>query len=212
VRVGVLASGRGSNLLALLAAFPPGHAAVEIVCVVSNRPGCPALAHAARAGVSTHTVPRTAHPSRHTQQAAMAQVLAEAAVELVVLAGYDQVLGPPLLDTFALRMINIHPSLLPAFAGSLHAQADALRHGVKLTGCTVHYVTAEVDGGPIIAQAAVPVLDDDDEATLAGRILEQEHRLLPLVVTWIAEGRVRIEGRRVRLVGAGQEPGQRLHG
>jgi phosphoribosylglycinamide formyltransferase-1 len=206
VRVGVLVSGRGSNLRALLAAFSPGHPAVEIVCVVSNRPGCAALAHAATAGVPAHTVPRAAYPSRHAQQAAMARILAEAGVELVVLAGYDQVLGPPLLDAFPLRTINIHPSLLPAFAGSLHAQADALRHGVKLSGCTVHFVTSEVDGGPIIAQAAVPVLDDDDEETLARRILEQEHRLLPQVVAWIAEGRVRMEGRRVRLAGTGQEP------
>lgn len=211
MRVGVLVSGRGSNLQALLAAFPAGHPTVQIVCVVSNRPGCPALEHAERAGVPTHALAREAYASRLEQQAAISAALAGAGVELVVLAGYDQVVGAPLLEAFAHRMINVHPSLLPAFAGTLHAQADALRHGVKVTGCTVHFVTAEVDGGPIIAQATVPVLEGDDAATLSRRILDQEHRLLPQAVAWIAEGRVRIEGRRamVTATGGGDDQGSR---
>ena len=203
MRIGVLVSGRGSNLQALLAAFPAGHPLVQIVCVVSNRPDCAALAHAQRAGVHTAAVPRAEHRSRDAQQAAIAGILQHEGVELVVLAGFDQVLGGQLLDNFAPRIINVHPSLLPAFGGTLHAQEEALRYGVRITGCTVHYVTAEVDSGPIIAQAAVPVLDNDDVARLSQRILEQEHQLLPRVVGWIAEGRVRKDGRRVQIDASG---------
>jgi phosphoribosylglycinamide formyltransferase-1 len=199
LRVGVLASGRGSNLRALLAAFPLGHDLAQVVCAISNRSACPALQIARDAGVASHAVERSNYPSREAQHAAIAALLRAEDVGLVVLAGYDQIVTPPLLSAYEGRLINVHPSLLPAFAGTLHAQAEALRHGVKISGCTVHYVTAAVDGGPIIAQAAVPVLDDDDEAALAARILEQEHRLLPQVVAWIAERRVRIEDGRVRV-------------
>jgi phosphoribosylglycinamide formyltransferase 1 len=198
LRVGVLVSGRGSNLQALLDCFPSEHPLARIVCVVGNR-DCAALEHARRFGVRAHLVARDDHPSRRQQQAAMAALLADAGVDLVVLAGFDQIVSAALLAPYAGRILNIHPSLLPAFGGTLHAQADALRHGVKVSGCTVHFVTADLDGGPIIAQAAVPVHDDDGEASLAQRILAHEHRLLPEVVRWIAEGRVRIEGRRVRI-------------
>jgi phosphoribosylglycinamide formyltransferase-1 len=198
-RIGVLVSGRGSNLQALLAAFPANHPQVQIVLVVSNRPGCPALEHAQRAGVTCAVIARDHFPSRVAQHAAIGARLHEAAVDLVVLAGYDQIVTPPLLELFADRIINIHPSLLPAFAGTLHAPAEAVHYGVKISGCTVHYVTAAVDGGPILAQAAVPVLDDDDAASLAARILEEEHQLLPRVVEWIAAGRVHLDGRRVRV-------------
>lgn len=206
MRVGVLVSGRGSNLRALLAAFPPGHRLVQIVSVISNRPGCPALEHARAAGVPTHIVARQEYASREEQQGAMAELLRAARVDLLVLAGFDQILSAALLEPYAGRAINVHPSLLPAFAGTLHAQAEALRHGAKVSGCTVHHVTAEVDGGPIIAQCAVPVLDDDTETSLAERILEQEHRLLPQVVGLIAEGRVRVEGRRVCIEGVKASP------
>jgi phosphoribosylglycinamide formyltransferase-1 len=202
LRVAVLASGRGSNVQALLTAFPAGHPLAQIVCAIGNRPGSPALKRAGEAGVPTHLIARGHYPSRPAQDMAIVEVLRRVDTELAVLAGYDQILTAPLLDAFAGRMINIHPSLLPAFAGTLHAQADALRYGVKVSGCTVHFVTAAVDGGPIIAQAAVPVLEEDDEATLSARILEQEHRLLPAVVTWIAEGRVQIEGSRVGVAAA----------
>ncbi|HWE61135.1 MAG TPA: phosphoribosylglycinamide formyltransferase, partial [Chloroflexota bacterium] len=194
-------SGRGSNLQALLAAFPPDHPLVQISCVIGNRPDCAALGHARRAGVLTHSIARQDYPSREAQHTTIAERLADAGAQLVVLAGYDQVLTAPLLTAYAGRLINVHPSLLPAFAGTLHAPAEALRYGVKVSGCTVHYVTAEVDGGPIIAQAAVPVLEDDDEASLSARILEQEHWLLPQVVCWLAEGRVHLQGRRVHIDG-----------
>lgn len=199
LRVGVLVSGRGSNLQALLAAFPGDHPRVRIACAISNRPGCPALAHARDAGIPALVFDRRAYAGRVAQHAAMAERLRDERVDLVVLAGYDQIVAEPLLAAYAGRLINVHPSLLPAFAGTLHAQAEALQHGAKISGCTVHFVTAAVDGGPIIAQAAVAVLDDDDEAALAARILEQEHLLLPRVVAWIAEGRARIDGRRVRI-------------
>jgi phosphoribosylglycinamide formyltransferase-1 len=197
MRVGVLASGRGSNLQALLRAFPQGHPSVRIACLVSNRPECAALGHATKARIPALTFPRTAYQDRTAQQEAMATALTAAGVELVVLAGYDQVLLDALLRPFAGRIINIHPSLLPAFSGTLHAQAEALAYGVKVSGCTVHYVNGEIDRGPIIAQAAVPVYESDTVQSLADRILEQEHRVLPAVVQCIAEGRVTVEGRRV---------------
>jgi phosphoribosylglycinamide formyltransferase-1 len=199
MRVGVLVSGRGSNLRALLDALSAKSSAAHVVCVVTNRPGCAALDHARRADVPVHIFAKKEYGSRAARDAAMAEALNQAGVDLVVLAGYDEILDPVLLSPFAGRMINVHPSLLPAFAGTLHAQAAALKYGVKVSGCTVHYVTADVDCGPIIAQAAVPVLDDDDVESLSARILEQEHRLLPHVVTLIAEGKVQLEGRRVHI-------------
>jgi phosphoribosylglycinamide formyltransferase-1 len=199
MRVGVLASGRGSNLQALLRSFPMGHNTVQLVCVISNRLNAEALQHARAANVPAFGLPLAGYASRGDQQAAMANVLRDAGVELVVLAGYDQILTSEILRPFEGRIVNIHPSLLPAFAGTLHAQAAALAHGVKVSGCTVHFVIEDIDQGPIIAQAAVPVLETDTEETLAQRILEQEHTLLPKVVEWIAEGRVRVEGRRVRI-------------
>jgi phosphoribosylglycinamide formyltransferase-1 len=146
-----------------------------------------------------HSFAKKAYGSRTARDAAMAEALYQAEAELVVLAGYDEILDPALLSPFAGRLINVHPSLLPAFAGTLHAQAAALQCGVKVSGCTIHYVTEDVDGGPIIAQATVPVLEDDDVESLSARILEQEHRLLPRVVRLIAEGQVHLEGRRVRI-------------
>lgn len=200
MRVAVMASGRGSNLEALLHAFPAGHPTVRIVCVVTNRPGCGAIERARQAGVDAHVLPRAEFSSRWEQQAAIAERLAAVEAELIVLAGYDQLLTGALLTPYAGRIINIHPSLLPAFAGTLHAQEAALAYSVKVTGCTVHYVNEEIDGGPIIAQAAVAVLEDDNAASLAQRILIEEHRLLPTAVELIAEGRVKVEGRHVRIL------------
>jgi phosphoribosylglycinamide formyltransferase 1 len=199
MRVGVLVSGRGSNLRALLETLSIENAPARVVCVVTNRPACAALDHARGANIPVHIFVKKEYGSRAARDAAMAETLNQAGVDLVVLAGYDEILDPALLSPFVGRMINVHPSLLPAFAGTLHAQAAALKYGVKVSGCTVHYVTEDVDCGPIIAQAAVPVLEDDDVESLGARILEQEHRLLPRVVTLIAEGRVHIEGRRVRV-------------
>jgi len=199
LRIGVLVSGRGSNLRALLEAFPVGHPLVHIGLVVTNRSGCGAIEYAREAAIPVEIVSGSDYASRDAQQAAMAARLAAAESDLVVLAGYDQVLGPSLLEPYAGRMINIHPSLLPAFGGTLHAQAAALRHGVKVTGCTVHFVTPEIDGGPIIAQEVVPIRDEDTVESLSLRILAQEHVILPRVVALIAAGKVRVEGRRVRV-------------
>ncbi len=197
MRVGVLISGRGSNLRALLEAFPAGHESVDICCVATNRQACGGLRYARSCGIPTYVFPRASYPSRHAQQSAVADALLTQGVQLVVLAGFDQIATEAILKPFGGRIVNIHPSLLPAFGGTLHAQAEALAYGVKVTGCTVHYVNEEIDAGPIIAQAAVRVLASDTVEVLAGRILEQEHRLLPAVVKSIAEGRVSVEGRRV---------------
>ncbi|MCS6800782.1 MAG: phosphoribosylglycinamide formyltransferase [Chloroflexota bacterium] len=199
-RIGVLVSGRGSNLQALLNAQAAGQLGGEIVVVISNHAGVPALERAAAAGVPTVVHERAAFPSRKAQHLAICETLLSYGVEIVVLAGFDRILHPEVVRQFAGRILNVHPSLLPAFAGGLHAQADALEYGVKVTGCTVHFVTEEVDAGPIILQAAVPVFDDDTVESLSARILAEEHRLLPEAVRLLAEGRLRIEGRRVRIV------------
>jgi phosphoribosylglycinamide formyltransferase-1 len=199
MRVGVLISGRGSNLEALVRAFPGGHRSVQICCVGSNREDCAGLRFAREASIPTYVFPRSRFAERRLQQAAMAGALLSERVELVVLAGFDQIVTEPLLTPFAGRIINIHPSLLPAFGSTLHAQQEALAYGVKVSGCTVHYVNEDIDAGPIIAQAAVRVFDSDTVDTLASRILEQEHRLLPDVVKWIAEGRVSAQGRWVQV-------------
>ena len=199
LRVGVLVSGRGSNLQAILDGIAAGRLAAEVAVVISNRAGAAALPRAAAAGVPALCLPARDYPDRAAHHAALAEHLRACGVELVVTAGFNRILEPVFLDAFRDRIINVHPSLLPAFGGTLHAPAEALAYGVKVSGCTVHFVDETVDGGPIIAQAAVPVLDDDTEAALADRILAEEHRLLPLVLQWFAEGRVRREGRRVRL-------------
>lgn len=200
MRIGVLVSGRGSNLQALLEAVERGEIPGEVVVVISNHAGAYALERAKAFGVLTAVFERRDFASREQQQLAMAAELQRRNVDLVVLAGFDRVIEPAFLSLFPQRVINIHPSLLPAFGGGLHAQADALAYGVKISGCTVHFVSEEVDAGPIILQAAVPVLEDDTEETLAARILEQEHKLLPRAVALIAQGRVRVEGRRVRVL------------
>lgn len=202
LRIGVLVSGRGSNLRAVLDRVAGGQLAVEVAVVISNRPGAAALGRAAAAGIPAVCLPARDYPDRAAHHRALAERLQADGVELVVTAGFDRVLSAEFIAAFRDRIINVHPSLLPAFAGTLHAQAEALAHGVKVSGCTVHFVDETVDGGPIIAQAAVPVLEDDTEEMLAGRILEEEHRLLPAVLQWFAEGRVLREGRRVRVAGA----------
>lgn len=209
LRIGVLVSGRGSNLRAVLDRVADGQLAVEVAVVISNRPGAAALGGAAAAGIPAVCLPARDYPDRTAHHRALAERLRADGVELVVTAGFDRVLSAEFIAAFRDRIINVHPSLLPAFAGTLHAQAEALAYGVKVSGCTVHFVDETVDGGPIIAQAAVPVREDDTEEMLAGRILEEEHRLLPAVLQWFAEGRVLREGRRVRVAGA---PAAALHG
>jgi len=187
-RVAVLISGRGSNLAALLtAAREPGYPA-EIVLVLSNRPDAPGLAHAAAAGVPARAIDhRPFGADRQAHEAAIDAALRAANIEFVCLAGYLRRLTPFLVHAWEGRMLNIHPSLLPAFPG-LDTHARALAAGVKLHGCTVHLVTEAVDEGPILAQAAVPVLADDTEARLAARVLEQEHILYPSALRHLAAG------------------------
>ncbi len=193
LRVGVLISGRGSNLKALLdTCLTPGFPA-EIVAVISNRPDAAGLKHAQAVGVAAIGLDHKAHDSREAFDDALHEALRMAGVEFICLAGYMRLLTPSFIARWSDRIINIHPSLLPAFKG-LQAHEQALAAGVKLAGCTVHIVRAEVDSGPIIAQAAVPVLDGDDAASLAARVLEAEHKIYPLALKLIAEQRVRIIG------------------
>jgi phosphoribosylglycinamide formyltransferase-1 len=201
--VGVLASGGGTNLQALIDAAAAGTLGPARLAVVGvNVAGCGARARAQAAGLPTFALDHRAYASREAFDAALLAALREHGVELVVLAGFMRILTPGFLAAFPHRVINVHPSLLPAFPG-VNAQGQAFRHGVKIAGCTVHFVEPDVgvDGGPIIAQAAVAVLDDDDEERLRRRILAEEHRLLPMVVRAVAEGRVELarDGRRVRV-------------
>jgi phosphoribosylglycinamide formyltransferase 1 len=200
LRVGVLVSGRGTNLQALLDASATGSLAATIVLVASNRADAPALERARAAGVPLHVADRTTVPRRSERQRRMLEALRAADAELVVLAGFDEILGEPLVRAYAGRMINTHPSLLPAFGGTMHAVEQALERGVKVTGCTVHLVTDETDAGPILLQRCVEVRADDTATTLHARILAEEHRLLPAAVAAFAEGRVAIEGRRAHVL------------
>ena len=198
LKVGVLISGRGSNLQALIdAASDPGYPA-QIVVVVSDRPEAPGLARAARAGIAHRAL---LHPDRQAFAAEADALLRQSGAELVALAGFMRILDSTFVEAWQDRLVNIHPSLLPAFPG-LHAQRQALAAGVRFSGCTVHFVRAQVDTGPIIAQAAVPVHPDDDEARLSDRILAAEHLLYPMAVRLFAEGRLRIRGNSVAIAGA----------
>jgi phosphoribosylglycinamide formyltransferase-1 len=197
-RIAVLASGRGTNLQALIDAIARGDLAAHIALVICNHVGAPALERAAEHGLQTRLISRRDYSSREEQQAAMLAALEEAQVALVVLAGFDRILDASIVRAFPQRLVNIHPSLLPAFAGGMapRPQADALAYGVKISGCTAHLVTEEIDAGPILAQVTVPVLEDDSVETLSARILEQEHRVLPQVVGLLLAAKVQIEGRR----------------
>ena len=198
-RVGVLASGRGSNLQALLDAQRRGELGGEVVVVFSNVESAAALDRARRAGIPA--VFRDHRGRRRDEfDAEVAQILTAHDVELVCLAGYMRLLSPILVRAFEGRILNVHPALLPAFPG-LHAQRQALEHGAKVSGATVHLVDAGLDSGPIVAQEAVRVLPPDTEETLAARILEAEHRIYPRAVRALLEGRCRIEGRRVIVEG-----------
>jgi phosphoribosylglycinamide formyltransferase-1 len=199
LRLGVLVSGQGTNLQAILDAIASGWLDAEVALVVCNHRGTRAVARAQDAGVPVEVHEVKDYSSRLDQQSAIAGRLIEEGVELVVCAGWDRVLMPQVVERFPERIINIHPSLLPAFAGSLHAIEEAFEHGVKITGCTVHFVTREVDSGPIISQAAVQVFAEDTIDTLAERIHEEEHRLLIEAIRLYAAGRLEIDGRRVKV-------------
>jgi phosphoribosylglycinamide formyltransferase-1 len=198
LRVGVLASGRGTNLQAILDAVEAGRCPARVVVVVSDRPLAAALDRARRASIDAVHVDPQAAADRAAFDQAIAAVLAKHDVELVCLAGYMRVLSPAFVAAYRHRILNVHPALLPAFPG-LHAQRQALAHGVKVTGATIHFVDDGVDTGPVVLQAAVPVREDDTEASLSARIRAEEHRLFPEAIRLYAEGRLTVEGRRVRI-------------
>lgn len=198
--IGVLVSGSGTNLQAILDRVADGSLAVRIGLVISNRATAAGLARAERAGVPTRVLDHRGVARREDYDAQLVDALRAASVELVVLAGFDRLVTRVLLDAFPQRVINIHPALLPAFKG-LHAQRQALEYGVRIAGATVHFVDESVDHGPIILQGAVAVDPADDEATLTARILEVEHRLYPAAIRLFAENRLRIEGRQVTVAG-----------
>ena len=200
-RTVILISGRGSNMEALIAARAAGALPVDIAAVISNRPDAAGLATAMAAGIAVRCIDHKAFAGRDAFDAALAACIDGFAPDLVVLAGFMRILGDDFVRHYAGRLMNIHPSLLPAFPG-LHTHRRALAEGVRIHGCTVHFVTPALDHGPVIIQAAVPVLDGDDEATLAARVLRQEHRIYPQAVRWFAEDRLRVDGGCVRLAGA----------
>lgn len=204
-RLGVLISGRGSNLQAILDAIQEGRLEATVAIVIANVPGAQGLERAKAAGVPTLTVQHREFPTRAAFDAALVAALRAHDVDLVCLAGFMRLLGPTMVDAFRHRILNIHPSLLPAFPG-LHAQRQAWLHGVRVTGATVHLVDAELDAGPIVLQAAVPVRDDDTDETLAARILVQEHRIYPEAIGIVLDGGWRVEGRRF-LAGPRATPG-----
>lgn len=197
--MGVLVSGRGTNLGAIFSAIARGALRAEVALVICNHSGVEAIQKAKEAGVTVELHEAGAYRSRREQQETIAGRLAQADVDLVVCAGWDRVLQAQVVRRFEGRIINVHPSLLPAFAGGLHAIEDAHRYGVKITGCTVHFVTEQVDTGPIISQAAVPVYNDDTAATLGERIHREEHRLLVEAIKLYSEGRLHVEGRLVHV-------------
>lgn len=197
MRVGVLASGSGSNFQALVDALHVEGSPARVTCLVCNVPGAKVIDRAVKAGVATVVLDHKTFASREAFDERVASELLQREIELVCLAGYMRLVTPAFLSKFPGRVINVHPALLPAFPG-LHAPRQALEYGAALTGCTVHFVDEGTDTGPIIAQAAVPVLPNDDEAALTERIQRQEHRLFPTVVRAIATRAVTLEGRRVR--------------
>ncbi|HEX5647492.1 MAG TPA: phosphoribosylglycinamide formyltransferase [Nitrospira sp.] len=205
LRVAVMASGRGSNLQAIIDAIAAGQVQATIVAVISNKKDAVALERARAHGLPDLFIdpkPFAGRPdSREAYDRTLLEVLEQRHVELVLLAGYMKIVTGVLVNTYANRMMNIHPSLLPSFPG-LDVQKKAIDWGCKLAGCTVHFVTEGVDEGPIILQAAVPILDDDTSETLAARILVQEHKIFPRAVQLFAEGRLRVHGRRVVIDGA----------
>lgn len=202
LQLGVLVSGGGTNLQSILDAVGGGALDADVRLVLSNRPKAGGLERARAAGVPALAISHRRFETREAFDAALVAALEEHGVEWVALAGFMRVLTPTFLRAFPGRVVNIHPALLPAFPG-VEAQHQAWEYGVKIAGCTVHFVDDGVDTGPILGQVAVPVLDDDDAERLRQRILVEEHRLYPRVLQWIAEGRVVRDGRRTRLVPVG---------
>jgi phosphoribosylglycinamide formyltransferase-1 len=197
-RTAILISGRGSNMQSLVNAARAADYPAEIVLVASNRPDAPGLAWAEANGVPTLAIDHTSHATREAFEDSLQEALDAVGAELVALAGFMRLMTPAFVERWRDRMINIHPSLLPSFKG-LHTHEQALAAGVKITGCTVHLVRAEMDTGPIIAQAAVPVLSGDTPDTLSGRVLEAEHKLYPSALKLVASGRARCDGEKITI-------------
>ncbi|HEX4386323.1 MAG TPA: phosphoribosylglycinamide formyltransferase, partial [Myxococcales bacterium] len=208
MRLGVLASGSGSNLQSILDACARGAVQAQVAVLICNVPGAGALERAARAGVPCRVLPHKSAPSREAYDELVVAELRQHGVDLVCLAGFMRLVTPVLLRSFENKILNIHPALLPAFPG-LHAVRQAVAAGVRVAGCTVHLVDEGTDSGPIVMQAVVPVLDDDTEETLAARVLVQEHRIYPRSIALFAEGRVKLDGRRV-VVDAGNDSSRSL--
>ncbi|MFT3847827.1 MAG: phosphoribosylglycinamide formyltransferase [Propionivibrio sp.] len=187
----ILISGRGSNMASLLAAVADGSLPVHVAAVIANRPDAKGLETAAAQAVETSVIDHTRFDSRESFDATMIKTIDSYAPDLVVLAGFMRILTDDFVRHYEGRLLNIHPSLLPSFPG-LHTHRRALAEGVRVHGCTVHFVTPQLDHGPVVVQAAVPVLDGDDEATLAARVLAQEHQIYPMAVRWFAEERLRL--------------------
>jgi phosphoribosylglycinamide formyltransferase-1 len=194
-RLGVLISGRGSNLQAIITAIAAGRLRAEVAVVISNVPGAQGLRHAEAAGIETRVLPHRDWPTREKYDRAVADELRRHRVDLVCLAGFMRLLSPGFIEAFGGRILNIHPSLLPSFPG-VDAQRQAFDHGVKITGVTVHLVDAALDAGPIVMQAAVNVLPEDTPESLAARILVEEHRLYPQAIQVVLDGKWHLEGRR----------------
>ncbi|QXO93459.1 phosphoribosylglycinamide formyltransferase [Methanospirillum purgamenti] len=195
----VLASGRGSNFQAIIDRVKEGSIHARCVCLITDNPDAYAITRANKAGIPHEVVSYKSFSDKIRYEEALMEVIARYNPDLIILAGYMRLLGDRIVDTYHGKMINIHPSLLPAFAG-LHAQQQALDYGTKVAGCTVHFVTRDMDAGPVIIQRTVPVLDDDDEESLSSRILIEEHQAYPDAVRLFFEHRLRIEGRRVRIL------------
>ncbi|MFH1683985.1 MAG: phosphoribosylglycinamide formyltransferase [Candidatus Margulisiibacteriota bacterium] len=198
INVGVLVSGRGSNLQALIDASEKGEIPANVAVVISNKSDAYGLERAKQHNISTAVFEPKKFPDKNTYELELVKVLKEHKVDLVCLAGYLRIVGTVLLEHYQGKIVNIHPALLPSFPG-LHVQKAALDHGVKVSGATVHFVDEGCDTGPIIVQAAVPVLENDTEETLSARILEQEHKIYPQAIKLFAEGKLIIEGRKVRI-------------
>ena len=196
MRLAILLSGRGSNFEAIHRAIADGRLNAKIVIVVSNRPDAPGLARARELGLSAHCFDHRQYPAREAHEEDVLRAIAESEADFIVLAGYMRLLSPAFVAAYPHRILNIHPSLLPAFPG-VDAQAQALRYGVRVSGCTVHFVDENLDAGPIIVQRAVPVLDGDTAESLAGRILEQEHEAYVEALSALSTRQWRVEGRRV---------------
>jgi len=198
-RIAVVASGRGSNFQAVLDAIRNGTVPAECVALITDNPKAYALERAKKAGVPCRIIDYSTFPSREVYERALLAAMQDVNADLFVLAGYMRILGASIVKAFPEKMINIHPALLPSFTG-LHAQRQALKHGVKVAGCTVHFVDDSLDGGPIILQKSVPVLETDDEDALAERILMREHQCLPEAIRLFCEERLVIDGRKVRVL------------